>query len=176
MSHHTVDVATTLMGVHASCHAFFAGLYSDSPHAEFLRCAFDAFSKLDSDSVSEGGAVLRVSLHTMRKPRGDERDEHHVAADGIPWEAEEGRSLPGPEEGGAAGPDHHPPESDLSVLFHQATDEVPISHADPTAGEDCVALARGAVESRAQPVYGVVNDVVADRLTAHPLNQHGNAK
>ena len=76
MSHHTVDVAAALMGVHASCHSVLAGLYPDSPHAEFSGRAFDAFSKLDSYSVSEGGAVLRVSLHTMRKPRGDERDEH----------------------------------------------------------------------------------------------------
>jgi molybdopterin biosynthesis enzyme len=25
----------------------------------------------------------------MREPRGDERDEHHVTADRIPWKAEE---------------------------------------------------------------------------------------
>ena len=88
MSHHTVDVAAALMGVHASCHSVLAGLYPDSPHAEFSGRAFDAFSKLDSEPGSEGGAVLRVCLHAMREPRGDERDEHHVAADGIPWEAE----------------------------------------------------------------------------------------
>jgi len=58
MSHHTVDVAAALMGVHASCHSVLSGLYSDSPHAEFSGRAFDAFSKFDSDPVSERGAVL----------------------------------------------------------------------------------------------------------------------
>ena len=80
MSHHTVDVTAALVGVHVSCHTFLAGLYPDSPHAEFSGRAFDAFSKLDSYSVSEGGAVLRVCLHAMREPRGDERDEHHAVS------------------------------------------------------------------------------------------------
>ena len=58
MIHHTVDVAAALMGVHASCHSVLAGLYPDSPHAEFSGRAFDAFSKLDSDPVSERGGIL----------------------------------------------------------------------------------------------------------------------
>jgi len=58
VSHHTVDVAAALMGVHTSCHSVLSGLYSDSPHAEFSGRAFDAFSKFDSDPVSERGAVL----------------------------------------------------------------------------------------------------------------------
>ena len=33
----------------------------------------------------------------------------------------------------------------------------------------------GAVESFAQSVDSIVNDIVANRLAAHLLNQHGNA-
>ena len=85
MSHHTVDVAAALMGVHTSCHSVLSGLYSDSPHAEFSGRAFDSLGEFDSDLVAENGAVLWVCLHAMREPRGGERDEHHVAADWISW-------------------------------------------------------------------------------------------
>ena len=85
MSNHAVDISAALVSVCSGNKPVLSGLYSDSPHAEFSGRAFDAFSKLDSDSVCERGAVLRVCLHAMREPRGDERDEHHMAADWISW-------------------------------------------------------------------------------------------
>ena len=85
MGHHTVDVTTALMSENSGDQTILAGLYSDSPHAEFSGRAFDSLGKFDSDLVAENGAVLWVCLHAMREPRGDERDEHHVAADWISW-------------------------------------------------------------------------------------------
>ena len=147
MSHHTVDVAAALMGVHSSDQTVLTGLYSDSPHAEFSGRAFDSLSKLDFDPVTNGGAILRVCLHAMRKPGGNERDEHHMAADGIPGEAEKGCSFPSPKERGTAGSDHHSPKQKVSLFFHQAANKVPLTHTDSSTGEDCIAFVSGVVES-----------------------------
>ena len=85
MSNHAVDISAALVSVCSGNKSVLSGLDSDSPHAEFSGRAFDAFSKLDSDPVSERGAVLWVCLHAMREPRGNERDECHLAADWVSW-------------------------------------------------------------------------------------------
>ena len=43
MGDHTVDITAALVGVSSGDQTILTSLYSDSPHADFLRGSFDVF-------------------------------------------------------------------------------------------------------------------------------------
>ena len=170
MGDHAVHVATALMGVRGGEQPTVLGPYPDSPQAELPGRSRDVLLEGDRDPLTEPRPHLLVVSQGLRDPWRDEDVEDHEAAHGVAGEAEERGPPPCPEEWRASGPEPHPPEGDLTLFLHDLANEVPLAHADASAGQDGVTVCKG-VQRCPQLVKRVVGGLVPHGLATHGLDQ-----